>query len=430
MGGDEPSPSTGDEPSYAVVGGGLHGVCVAAHLRAAGVETDRLTIYDPHPELLAVFADRAKRCGTRTLRSSIDHHVGATTTLASFAADRDRELELVSTTDYPRRPTLGLFLDHAHHVVTRHDLDACHVRAAVTGVTRDGGGERYGLNTTAGAATADRIVLAVGLDAGLSYPAWARSLPADAPVTHVWADGPTPANLAARPGRTVVVGGGVTAGQLACRLATGSVPADHRAGAGAEGVTLLCRRPLRVQQAEAPSAWTAYDHLAETLHTLPPGGRERHRLLQQARADGTVPPYVRVRLRKARDEGRLVGRVGEATAATATDDGVRLELADGDSLSAGAVVLATGLEPVASHPLLARFAETLGLACGVENYPIPCDRTLAWRRTNGDRSRVFVTGAAATTALGPLAPNLAGARLAADRLQSLVAARRRSRASG
>ena len=427
MGGDEPSPSTDSEPSYAVVGGGLHGVCVAAHLRAAGVETDRLTIYDPHPELLAVFADRAERCGTRTLRSSINHHVGATTTLASFAADRDRELELVSTTDYPRRPTLGLFLDHAHHVVARHDLGACHVRAAVTGVTR-GGNERYTLDTTAGAATADRIVLAVGLDAGLSYPAWARSLPADAPVTHVWADGSTPAELAARPGQTVVVGGGVTAGQLACRLATGSAAGDGRAGD--ERVTLLCRRPLRVQQGEAPSAWTAYDHLAETLHTLPPGSRARHRLLRRARADGTVPPYVRVRLRKARDEGRLVGRVGEATAATATDDGIRLALADGESMSAGAVVLATGLEPVAAHPLLERLAETLGLARGVENYPIPCDQTLAWRRTNGDRSRVFVTGAAATTALGPLAPNLAGARLAADRLQSLVASRRRSRAPG
>jgi len=429
VGGDETSQPADGEPSYAVVGGGLHGVCVAAHLRAAGVETDRLTIYDPHPELLAVFADRAKRCGTRTLRSSIDHHVGATTTLASFAADRDRELELVSTTDYPRRPTLGLFLDHAHHVVTRHDLDACHVRAAVTGVVRGDDGA-YRLDTTAGATTADRVVLAVGLDAGLSYPAWARSLPADAPVTHVWADGATPADLAARPGRTVVVGGGVTAGQLACRLATGSASAGHRTGARAEGVTLLCRRPLRVQQAEAPSAWTAYDHLAETLHTLPPGSRARHRLLRRARADGTVPPYVRVRLRKARDEGRLVGRVGETTAATATDDGVRLELADGDTLSAGGVVLATGLEPVASHPLLTRIAEELGLARGVENYPIPCDRTLAWRRTDGDRSRVFVTGAAATTALGPLAPNIAGARLAADRLQSLVVGRPRSRARG
>jgi len=425
VGGDEPSPSPeGSEPSYAVVGGGLHGVCVAAHLRAAGVGTDRLTIYDPHPELLAVFADRARRCGTRTLRSSIDHHVGATTTLASFAADRGRELELVSTTDYPRRPTLRLFLDHAHHVVARHDLDVCHARAAVTGVSR--GDEAYRLDTTGGPTVADRIVLAIGLDAGLSYPAWARSLPPDAPVTHVWADGATPAELASRAGRTVVVGGGVTAGQLACRLATGSATADGRA----DGVTLLCRRPLRVQQAEAPSAWTAYDHLAETLHTHPPGSEARHRLLRRARADGTVPPYVRVRLRKARDGGALTGRVGEATAATATDDGVRLELADGDSLSAGAVVVATGVEPVASHPLLARLAEDLGLARGVENYPIPCDRTLAWRRTDGDRSRVFVTGAAAITALGPLAPNLAGARLAAEQLQSLVVGRRRSRAPG
>lgn len=399
----------GRETTVAVVGGGLHGVCVAAHLRAAGLSPADLRILDPHPELLARFADRARRCGTRTLRSSVAHHVGADCSLTGFAADRDREVELVATTDYPRRPTLSLFLDHARHVVARQDLDDCHRQTTVTGIAREGDG--YRLSTRGEPVVADRVVLAVGVDAGLTYPAWARDLPAEAPVTHVWADDAAPPRLADRPGRVAVVGGGVTAGQFACRLAT---------TVGTE-TTLLCRRPLRVQQAEAPAVWTEWDHLTETLHTLPPGSDARHRLVRSARADGTVPPYVKVRLAKARDRGRLAGHVREVTAAVPTDEGVRLRLADGASVVAGAVVLATGLESVSTHPLVARVADALGLARDGEGYPVVCDRSLAWRRPDGSRSGVFPVGAAAKTTLGPLAPNLAGARLAADRLTPRLA---------
>lgn len=394
----------GTEPTVAVVGGGLHGVCVAAHLRAAGLSVDDVCVLDPHPELLARFTERARRCGTRTLRSSVAHHVGADYSLVAFADDRDRTVELVSTTDYPRRPTLELFLDHARHVVARQNLDDCHVQTTVTGVAREGDG--YRLSTRSGPVVADRVVLAVGVDAGLTYPEWARGLPATAPVTHVWADDATASRLADRPGRVAVVGGGVTASQFACRLAT---------DVGTE-TTLLCRRPLRVQQAEAPAVWTEWDHLAETLHTLPPGSAARHRLVRSARADGTVPPYLKVRLAKARDRGRLAGHVREVTAAAPTDDGVRLRLSDGTTAVAGTVVLATGLESVSTHPLVARVGEELELARDGEGYPVACDRTLAWRRRDGGRSGVFPVGAAAVTTLGPLASNLAGARLAADRL--------------
>ena len=438
---------------WLIVGGGVHGVCVGTHLLAAGVPRDRLRIVDPHDELLASFESRARTCGTRTLRSPVGHHVAvADDSLEQFAVEHDREVELLSTTDYPRRPTLDLFLDHARTVVHETGLSDCHVRATVTGLNRADTTEEtetapetetaaktetaaeaetdlWRVATTAGSHHAHNVVLAVGLDSGPSLPDWARELPADAPVWHVWEEEFELACVTDDDRRPVVIGGGVTAAQLACRLAA-ETP-----------TTLLCRSGMETEQAEAAASWAEWEQITTRLHTYPPGAPERHELVRRERNDGTIPPYLRWRIQKARSNGALTTAVREvtdlsveqATTETATAGGVTdadggqqsarqvdIHLNCGTTLENVAVVLATGVESVVSDPLVETVAAELELARDEAGYPILDDTTLAWRRRDGTRTSVFVTGSLALTTVGPLAPNVVGARLAARRLSEVA----------
>ncbi|MEZ3117526.1 FAD/NAD(P)-binding protein [Halobaculum sp. MBLA0147] len=425
---------------WVIVGGGVHGVCVAAHLRAAGYGTDEMRIVDPHEEFLATFEQRAHRSGTQTLRSPVGHHLDVPSdSLERFASERNRTRELIGTTDYPNRPSLSLFLDHAHWTVDRWDLEETHVMTTATGISSAEGADADAgcggaarpptpgegplhVETPVGDVRGRRVVLAVGLDGGLRVPEWAASLPDGAAVSHVWDEDLDTDALLAADERPVVVGGGVTAGQFACRLG------EQR------DATLLCRSSLDVSQAEAPTAWTRPSHVEGTLHRLPPGAPERYELIEAARNDGTVPPYLTVRLRQARRDGGLAARQREVVAATVDDAGaesgsacpetacagtgrpLRLRTASGETVADARVVLATGVESVAEHSLVGAVADELSLARGEHDYPILDDDTLAWRRRDGSRSRVHVSGALAVTSVGPLSPNVVGARMAAERL--------------
>jgi len=391
---------------YVIVGGGIHGTYLANYLLTEGEYThDEIRVLDPCNELLASFATKARQCGTETLRSTFVHHIDIEPfSLESFAEEAGREGELVSTESYPDRPTLDLFLDHARDVVDRRDLDDCHHRSRVTDVTRSAFREGYVVETDTGTIETHRIVLAIGLGATPTLPEWTTSLPDDAPLAHVWDDEFDPTTMDESEGRTFVVGGGITAGQLACRLAERT------------DVTLLSRHELDIELTEAHPYWINWRHIGEEIHTLPPGSEARLDRIRAARNDATVPPYVEQRLTEACDDGALELRRGKITSAHATDEGLVLRFDDGTKATGAGVVLATGLEPVPKHPLVERVSESLSLARGAEGFPILDDRTLAWRRTDGTESAVYVSGALAEPSVGPFARNIVGARRTAERI--------------
>lgn len=400
-------PLSGDPPyEYVIVGGGIHGTCLANHLITEGEYTrDEIRILDPREELLASFAKKANQCGMETLRSTFVHHIDTESfSLESFAEGHHRANELVSTKNYPDRPTLGLFLDHARDVIERRELSGCHHRSKVTDVTRSAGTETYLVETGAGAIETHRVVLAVGLGATPTLPEWTASLPDDAPLAHVWDEAFDPATPGPFEGRTFVVGGGITAGHLACRLAEWTA------------VTLLSRHELEIELTEADPHWINWRHIGKEIHTLPPGSEARLDRVRAARNDATIPPYVERRLAEARDGGALEHRQGEITSANATDEGLSLRFDGGTKATAARVVLATGLEPVPKQPLVGRVSESLSLARGVEGFPVLNDQTLAWRRTDGTESAVYISGALAEPSVGPFARNIVGARRAAERI--------------
>jgi hypothetical protein len=228
--------SSGPQPyEYVIVGGGIHATCLANYLLTEGRHTHQdLCLVDPREQLLASFTTKARQYGMRTLRSTLVHHIGTEPfSLESFAEGAGREDELVSTEQYPNRPTLERFLDYTRNVIDRRGIDECHCQSKVTGVAGTRAGDRLEVQTDSGTLGARHVVLAIGPGGPRTVPTWGTSLPDDAPFVHVWDDEFDPTTAAEVTGPTFVVGG-ITAGQLAWSLS------EHT------DVTLLPRHDLEV----------------------------------------------------------------------------------------------------------------------------------------------------------------------------------------
>ncbi|RJT07843.1 FAD/NAD(P)-binding protein [Halococcus sp. IIIV-5B] len=388
---------------YVIIGGGIHGTYVANCLLSdAGYSHSDIRIVEPRAELLDSFASKARRCGMESLRSPFVHHIDTEPfSLRSFVEGAERDGELVPTTSHPNRPTLDVFLDHARDTIERGHIERCHVRARANGIT-----ERHGaleVETGEGEFATRNVVLAIGPGGGRTRPEWTESLPDGAPVVHVWDDAFDSAETAVD-GRTVVVGGGITAAQVCCRLA------------GSADVMLLSRHPLENTLTEADPRWMNWDHIEKEIHPLPAGSQARYNRIRAARNDATIPPYVGERLVAGRERGEIDVLIGEIACTSPTDDGLLVRLRDGTAMTVGQVVLATRFDPAPEHPLVSAVAQSLSLERGTNRFPVLDDHTLAWRRRDSTNSNVYISGALAEPTVGPFARNIIGARRAAERL--------------
>ncbi len=386
-----------------IVGGGIHGTYLAQRLlEDAPFERSDICILDPHDRLLASFREKASVCGMESLRSTFVHHVGTDPFgLERFAEATDREAELVPTVDYPPRPSLELFVDHAEHVIDRTDLESLHRQAIVDAIDDRPGATGLRLETTAGPIDTDYCVLAIGHGGRLRWPDWATDLEH---VDHVWEGFDPDASV----DRTIVVGGGITAAQLACALSE------------TQSVALLSRHPLEWAVSEADPPWINWSHIEANLHTLPPGSSDRFDVVSDARHTATVPPYLYEEFADRTDDGALTLTQGAVESATVDDGSVRISLDHGLQLLGDRVVLATGFEPVFEHPFVDRIADELDLARGYRGMPVLDDETLAWQRDDGGVRPLYVSGALALGTVGPYAPNLPGARRAGDRITAAI----------
>ena len=379
---------------FVVVGGGIHGTYLTNRLLDYHAP-EALAIVDPNSRLVAAFERRARACGMTELRSPFVHHLGRDPfDLETFAEGSGRVDELRPTPNYPARPALDLFCDHAGHVIERRSIDDLHVRAHARRVRSTGRG--LAVETTDGTLRTRNVALAVGPGCP-SLPAWACD-----GVEHVWGDA-----LESAPERPIrltdggvsdetclVIGGGITAAQVA--LAVGAT-------------ALLTRHPLCTAVTEADPPWVNWPHIAKRLHCHPPGSRARLETVRAERHDASMLPG----LRDALVESDTAVEHGVVTSALSAGDGVVLRLDDGRTLEADRAVCATGFDPAWKRPFVDAVATDLGLERGYDGVPILDDATLRWR---GDTDGVYVTGSLAMCTVGPFAGNVIGARRAADRI--------------
>jgi len=91
-----------------------------------------------------------------------------------------------------------------------------------------------------------------------------------------------------------------------------------------------------------------------------------------------------------------------------------LELVGGEALICGRIVLATGFEERRpGGAWLDDAIDRLGLPCSACGYPL-VDGALRWH------PRIHVSGALAELEVGPAARNIAGARMAAERIAAVA----------
>ena len=391
---------------WIVVGGGIHGVHLAVRLLTdAGVSRDRLRIVDPGERLL----DSWRRCSTNVgmafLRSPSVHHLDTDPfSLLQFAGVTGKKKAQTPRGLFRqpfRRPSRTLFSAHCDEVLERHALPGLHLRDRVTDI--DLGCDHVEVRLAEGEPLfARNVLLAMGASEQPRWPAWAAAMrDAGGNIEHVFTPGFElhPRDWA---GRIAVVGGGITAAQVATRLARG----DRRE------VHILSPHALRREMFDSDPGWIGPKFMRAFSAT--PDLETRRKAITAARHVGSMPPDVHRTLRKALERRTVLWHEGEVAAHTG-DHGIEVTVGD-ERITVDGVLLATGFEgqrPGGS--LLDRLIESHSLPCASCGYPV-VDTNLRWH------PRVFVTGPLAELEIGPVARNIVGARQAAERI--VPAARR------
>jgi pyruvate/2-oxoglutarate dehydrogenase complex dihydrolipoamide dehydrogenase (E3) component len=294
------------------------------------------------------------------------------------------------------RPNLTFFNDHCDKVIGDFNLNKLHVRARATSCEVACDGVAVGLSTGTEISTCN-VVLAIGAGEQPKWPEWAPR--DDARVHHIFDpdfDGwPSGAES------VVVVGGGISAGQVALRL----VEEGHE-------VHLVSRHALREHQFDSDPGWLGPRFMAGFLKEKDVD--QRRMMISQARHKGSVSPDVRRALRGAITRQQVQWHQSGVDGIGVHDDGLRMRLATGTILEVQRVLLATGF---AGHrpggALIDQLAESASLPCASCGYPI-VDKALRWH------PRVYVSGPLAELELGPSSRNISGARRAAERLVAAV----------
>jgi hypothetical protein len=382
---------------WLIVGGGVHGTHLSLHLtRALGIARDRVRVLDPHPEPLARWEACTRNTGMAFLRSPYVHQIDLPAySLMAFAKSRAGRPFRRFTEPY-YRPGTALFRAHVQHVVQTHGLADLRVVGSARGMSACAGGIR--IETERGSLESRRVLLALSAGDMPRWPAWGRAMrEVGAPIDHVFDPGFDREKLPAF-GAAVVVGGGITAAQVALALA------DRAPGK----VTLVTPHAPRVHQFDSDPGWIGPKFL-DGYHREADMDRRRA-VIRAARNRGSMPPDVAGQLRRASARGALAVRVAQVTEASLEGDAVRLHGEGGETIDADRVILATGFE--GRRPggeWLDRAIMDLGLRCASCGYPI-VDERLQWH------PGIHVTGALAELELGPTARNIIGARLAAERI--------------
>lgn len=421
-----------------VIGAGPHGLAALAALAAEpSAWPARVVVIDPEPGWALRWDDKLSRLALDRLRSPQVHHPGplpmTLRDLVEAAPEPDRialrrpEDERVPTPAGMRRliDEVGAGLGPIEWVAGR----AARLTPRIDGPLEENGTI---IELDDGRTLSANSVVLAHNPSSPRLPAWADDLLASGIAVHASAvdlrsepglgshasdqlalDLPTPAPT---PRHIAIVGGGLTAGTLACEV----VARGGRA-------TLLTRRPLRARPYDVDASWLGPRRLTEFDAASP---TERRALIDLARDGGTMPQRVLDELRGLAEtpgSGLVIREAVEVEAelrqllaeagiggTDAVDPTLRPEDLDGPAgyfaPPIDAIWLATGFEnDLHADPLVGPLASVLDLAVHGGLPEVTEDLRLPG-------SGIFVLGPYAALGVGPASRNLSGARPAAARV--------------
>jgi len=444
---------------WLIVGGGIHGVHISVRLIGNNVvNSSDICIIDSNDALLQNWKCRTRNSGMEYLRSSAGYHLDiGEDSLRSFSSREDmagmgnkliknagkknkrkrkkpqkQKKDQYFSTDY-ERPRLDFFNEHCDSVISKYSLDQIHIKGIVEKIIpfhdfvevhvsfKDSEKEKLIYR-------ANQIVLALGNDEP-SYVEWVEETDIkNGFVRHLLdtSDGHNNARILNDDKSSIaIVGGGITAAHKALEL-------SRKEFTKRRTIHLISRHPLKEQQFDTHQHWMI--DKAASKRSKDGGGyglperqvkfqnckcwKERRSIISNERKSGTVTPAVnrgKDGLKYAIEKGDIEWHQSDIVQKTYIHEDnviskIELTLSSGEKIQADQVLLATGFGKSLPGGELIQDMIKSGLDvsefCG---YPI-IDNNLNWG------NHIYVAGALAELELGPSARNIAGARLAAERI--------------
>lgn len=377
------------EKDLAIVGFGPHGIRAAATvLNDRRCSPDKMIIFDPSPAPIARLTEYFFDCGTEWLRSGPTEHLHPDDNdLKTFCAGRPNAFARGD------RPCVNAWLEHSHSVVKRYSLADIHCRAWVTWFERTDRGVL--VTTSAGTYLVKRLVFATGQSRPF-YPEWAARLRGHNPKVCSIFDNDFDGTELPVGEDAVVLGSGITAGQLVNVLAKAR-----------KRITLLTRRPLSKGEGKTSSLHWREGKLRAELCGL--STMEARDAMLRAEGDrGTMPIWEIERIEQLKAAGVVEHVLGEVAHVVPNRDAVEVVLEDGRVLKASLLALATGF--------VSELQDWMIRAARKAELPFYPDSTPLLNSSFHWGGGIYLTGRQAMRVGGPFAHNVVGGMIFADEL--------------
>lgn len=376
----------------AIIGAGPQALTLVTHLlQKKKSMKNRVTVFDPSGRWMQQWHHQFSAFQISHLRSPSPHHPHPNPqALRNFGEHRRHEF-------FPPYdlPGTQLFQDFCEDLIQNWRLQDTVYPARVLSLAPFQ--RKFQLYLSTGETlTARRVVLAVGVGKPI-IPDWAKQL-SSLHLRHQLCHSSQIdlRNLSLRGERILIVGGGLTSGHLAL-------------GASQLGATviLMARGDFQEKLFDADPGWLGPKYLkgfwAETDWS------QRFQLLQTARNGGSMTPSVMTKLRQQQHQGKVIlSRHCEVKQAVWKGDYWHVDCNNGQCLNVDRIWLGTGHKTnVEEHPLLSLIRERYPMEV-INGLPV-LDSHLRW-----EGCEFFMMGAYAGLQVGPVARNIAGARIASD----------------
>lgn len=366
---------------YTIIGGGIHGITVAAQLIEHGIKHHELTIIDPNESLGEHFIQQASKLHMEYLRSPYVHHCHPEAFhLKKFAKKSHYNNP---TKGQYQRPRLDLFIEHMQETVEQFNLNTCHVQHTVTAIEYDN--HQYSLQLDDHSViTSDVVILAIGSNVTKHMPSNTDSLEN---VYHVDDIHPYEQLNASH-----VIGCGISAAHVVCRL--------HKENPN-KTIHLWVNKPLACHAFDADPGWLGPKLMNDYLnHTA----TERLTIIKKSRYKGSMPNELYRQLHQLEKEGRLIIHDTEIQ-----NIDNKYIYSNEEKIQYNQIICATGYISTVEHlkflhPLMKQ--QSLKLINGFPKTSV----NLEWT------DRLYVTGFLADIEVGPFARSIHGGRVAAKKI--------------